>query len=109
MIACYWCNCSENFHFRVGIEKNFWGHKVGKSAVRYLWSKRFEKEDLVLSGAVLEYKSISLMFFVRRVWICCLDVCTRANHFILMLASNFKNLEELNIYLKDNNWEKMNA
>lgn len=73
----------------------------------------FENEDLVLSGAVWNANSYDAYVSLLEeseyaAWMYVYGF--RANHFTINVnaLSNFKNLEELNTYLKDNNW-KMNG
>jgi hypothetical protein len=73
----------------------------------------FEKEDLVLSGAVWDSKSYDTYVSLLKeseyaAWMYVYGF--RANHFTINVnaLANFKDLEELNVYLKENNW-KMNG
>ncbi|PRZ25189.1 DUF1338 domain-containing protein [Flavobacterium granuli] len=73
----------------------------------------FEKEDLVLSGAVWNANSYDTYVSLLEeseyaAWMYVYGF--RANHFTINVnaLTDFENLEELNAYLKDNNW-KMNA
>ena len=73
----------------------------------------FEKEDLVLSGAVWSANSYETYTSLLEeseyaAWMYVYGF--RANHFTINVnaLTGFQNLEELNAYLKENNW-KMNA